>query len=428
MGESQNSDWISQWQALARPYLSTWQDLAQANVPPPAPPSSPLQDGFEQWSRLFVSGGKQNETVERVLESVKGYAAFMQSALGALASSPNPGAAPWSDVLRQVMPGVTVRMFEHPAAQAWRDMAGGQGENGFKQVFAALDALRTPLPDGNPLETMLKMPAFGLRREHQEHSQKTMLAWLEYKQQMDRYIQLMLDAAQRGFAHFESKLAEREQPGRQIDSLRGIYDLWVDAAEEGYAEVALSPQFRDVYGALVNAQMRVRANIQQDVEKLSVDLGMPTRSEVNSLGERLQALRRDVRARGDSDSLKEELASLRAEFAAFKAEVRRTAAKVATAPAEESGKPAAKASAPRSRTAAPAKASAKKTATKTAKATGKGSSDEPADFAARIEKYARTSLGAARKTQARASVKPAKSAQSKAVAKTTGRRTPKGDA
>ena len=95
------------------------------------------------------------------------------------------------------------------------------------------------------------------------------VALVDYQEQTSRYNALIMKASQRGFELFESKLAAREEPGRQIDSLRALYDLWVDAAEEAYAEIALSPEFREVYGALVNAQMRVRSQIQQEVERIA---------------------------------------------------------------------------------------------------------------------------------------------------------------
>jgi polyhydroxyalkanoate synthesis regulator phasin len=181
------------------------------------------------------------------------------------------------------------------------------------------NALRSPSAANDELKGWLNLPAFGLLREHQEQYQKGALAWVDYQEQMRRYNALMMKAAQRGFELFEGKLAEREQPGRQIDSLRALYDLWVDAAEEGYAEIALSSEFREAYGALVNAQMRVRAQMQQEVERVTTDLGMPTRSEINSIGERLQALRREVRTReGEKTELADQIAALRAEFSAFK--------------------------------------------------------------------------------------------------------------
>ena len=130
------------------------------------------------------------------------------------------------------------------------------------------------------MKSWLKLPAFGFLREHQEHQQKGAVAFVEYQEQVARYNAQMLEAARRGFELFEGKLAEREQPGRQIESLRALYDLWVDAAEEAYAEIALSREFQEIYGELTNAQMRLRAQIQQEVERLSVDLGMSAPSAI----------------------------------------------------------------------------------------------------------------------------------------------------
>ena len=107
----------------------------------------------------------------------------------------------------------------------------------------------------------------------------------------------MLKVSEQSFARFQLKLAEREEPGRQIDSARGLYDLWIDAAEEAYAEIALSEEFREVYAAVVDAQMRVRQQVQGEIERFCNELGMPTRSEVDSIGQRLQALRREFRGR-----------------------------------------------------------------------------------------------------------------------------------
>ncbi len=171
-------------------------------------------------------------------------------------------------------------------------------------------------------KSWLRVPAFGFLREHQEHYQKMAVALVEYQEQTSRYNALIMKASQRGFELFESKLAAREEPGRQIDSLRALYDLWVDAAEEAYAEIALSPEFREVYGELVNAQMRVRSQIQQEVERIATDFGMPTRSELDSIGQRLHDLRREVRngsGNASGGALAREVETLRREVAALKA-------------------------------------------------------------------------------------------------------------
>ena len=303
MVEPSNSDWLGQWQAFARQYSNAWQELARGATPAPAP--APVVPGFEAWARLFPAQGAPGETIERLAESARGYASFLQSTLGAV--SGQAGAPAWgATVLRGFAPDVATKAAFTPP---------------FAAIGEALGAAMQPGSATAELRNWLNLPAFGLMREHQEHYRDSALAWIDYQEQQKRYGALMMKAAKRGFELFEGKLSEREQPGRQIDSLRGLYDLWVDAAEEGYAEIALSNEFREAYGTLVNAQMRVRSQVAKEVERVAAELGMPTRSEVDSIGERLQALRREVRAAAGStrSGLAAEVASLRKEVAALTA-------------------------------------------------------------------------------------------------------------
>ena len=163
----------------------------------------------------------------------------------------------------------------------------------------------------------LQVPAFGYAREHQEHSQKMLVAFAEYQEALKHYNALILKSSQRSFGIFEDKLAERSEPGRQIDSMRALYDLWVDSAEEAYAEIALSDEFRKVYGDVVNAQTRVRSHIQQEVERVGTDLGMPTRTELNSVHKRLHELRRKFHDLNAADA-STQIDALRAEVQELK--------------------------------------------------------------------------------------------------------------
>lgn len=397
MGQSPNPDWLSQWQGVSRNMLNAWQDAARqaGTAAAPQAPTSPWHEGFEQWARLFASGGgAQSETIERIIDSAKGYAAFMQSALAAAANS--GAAAPnWGDAFRSGfgIPGADAMPFGADLLRTLRELPGQGG--GYAAIMNALGNLRPPANlDLAEWKSWLNLPAFGLLREHQEHYQKMAVAWVEYQEQMARYNALMLKASQRGYELFEGKLTEREQPGRQIDSLRALYDLWVDAAEEGYAEVALSTEFREVYGALVNAQMRVRAQVQQEVERVAVDLGMPTRTELNNIGERLQTLRRELRAQGGGD-LAREVARLRGEVAALKAASKRVvesgkpSAEKAEPPAQPAARPAHE---PRTKARPARKAEPKKAAKRAAAAVA------PSSFSSRIAKFADASLGRGKKS------------------------------
>jgi hypothetical protein len=99
--------------------------------------------------------------------------------------------------------------------------------------------------------------------------------------------------------------------------------------EEAYAEMALSEEFREVFGTMVNAQMQVRKLQQQQTEQICRELGIPTRSEVNSLGKRVQQLRREWKARGAGESASDGVLveALQAEIVALKRELATSQAK-----------------------------------------------------------------------------------------------------
>jgi class III poly(R)-hydroxyalkanoic acid synthase PhaE subunit len=356
MTDGLKNEWMDQWQALSRQYWNAWQDISrEAGAAGAGPAPAPRwHEGFEQWSRMFAGSGKQSETIERVLASAKTFTQFAEAMVSA-ATAGNAGAMPnWADALRNFqVPGMSGmgHAFGNPLAGALGDISG-QGVKSFEQLMknftpGALGAGVDPMQEA---KSWLRMPAFGFLREHQEHYQKTASAFVDYQEQSGRYNALILKASQNGFGLFESKLAAREEPGRQIDSLRALYDLWVDAMEEAYAEIALSPEFRDVYGSLVNAQMRMRSQIQQEVERIATDFGMPTRSELDSIGQRLHDLRREIRnggRAGVSSDIRREVDRLKREVASLKAalEERPTARESATskpAPAKSARRPRAR--------------------------------------------------------------------------------------
>ena len=314
-------DWMKDWQALQKQYWNAWSDATRAAAMQPPDPSTPWHEGLEQWARLFGDPARQNDTADRLLSSAKSYVSLMQSMLSAAAGNrlTDAPAQAWSEAMRGGfnMPGMDAMLRDNPMAKMLRDMRG-PGLQGFDQLSATF----APFLAQAQKEGMawLHAPAYGYAREHQEHYQKMAAAFIEYQDAVARYNALMLKSSQRSFEIFEDKLAARAEPGRQIDSLRVLYDLWVDAAEEAYGEIALSDEFRKVYGDVVNAQMRVRSQIQQEVERIGVDLGMPTRSELNSVHKRMHDLRRVLRDReeqGDGDDLRREVEKLRAEVAAL---------------------------------------------------------------------------------------------------------------
>jgi class III poly(R)-hydroxyalkanoic acid synthase PhaE subunit len=279
------------------------------------------------WASLFdkpapfPGAGQQNEAIEHMLAGAQGYLGMLQNMATAAAGQGLGSAGGFAESLRQsAFPGSFQSSAMHnPLASAMRGFAG-HGAQGMEQMMERFAAMAEPL--FSALKGGLNAPAFGHLREKQENMQNAARLMIDYQEQSARYDRLMLKVSEQSFSRFQLRLAEREEPGRQIDSVRGLYDLWIDAAEEAYAEIALSEEFREVYGAVVDAQMRLRKHVQGEVEKFCSEFGMPTRSEVDSIGERLQALRREFREEREvgagNGELAAEVEALRAELGALR--------------------------------------------------------------------------------------------------------------
>jgi class III poly(R)-hydroxyalkanoic acid synthase PhaE subunit len=237
----------------------------------------------------------------------------------------------------------------NPFASAFQAM-GGDGMQGLDAWNAAMAPwLEAARREGGAL---LGLPAFGIGREHQERLQALAQAQLDYARREGEFNLLMLRALERAHALFGAKLTERSAPGKALDSARALFDLWIDAAEEAYAEVALSPEFRSAYGALVNAQMRLRQGVQREVEQAAAQVGMPTRTEIDAAHRRIAELERALRRMRDGADAAPGAAASRAAKATPAAKPPATAKKAAAAKSAPtrptaSKKPAAKTPTPK---------------------------------------------------------------------------------
>jgi len=318
------------FEALARRYWNAWGEMMRGGAKPEAMHTG--AQGWHQavdWWTQLVHGNRTevNAAVERFNSQARDWYGQMQQVAAQFAGQ-DAGAA--------------------EIARAWKQALGAVGENPFPEMFRAMrgqgqQGLEQWIEDASPYldawkresTSWLGLPAFGLAREHQERWQALTQARLDYQEQTNAYNALMFKAAQRAYEVFESKLAERSEPGRQLQSARALFDLWIDAAEEAYAEIALSPEFRKVYGDLVNAQMRVRAGVQKEVEQLTGSLGMPTRTEVDAAHRKIAELERQLRRLRDR-----EVAA--AAPAVTNPAVKKSAAKKAEPAVKKTAKPAAK--------------------------------------------------------------------------------------
>jgi len=289
--QPQGTEWMGDFNAMGEQFWTALQKgVGQFGA------TAPNNPAMEQWQSMLeqarASKTGHGEMFERGVEGVRQYVDFMQNALQQVGAHSGTAFDP-TQLMRGAFRAFDVR--QNPVVSALRASVG----HGALNVDRLLDGVKQfTEPFRQQMASGMSMPAFGQHREEIERNQALARALVELQEPMGLYQAEMLQAARRGLEIFELKLAERAEPGRELSSMRALYDLWIDAAEEGYAEVALSPGFRKAYGAMANAQMRVRQLIQQQVERSTAAFGMPGRTEMDSVLRQLADLRRRL---GDAE-------------------------------------------------------------------------------------------------------------------------------
>ena len=285
------------FEKMARQYWSAWGDMLRGAVPSAQPatpdPMKAWHDAVDWWTQLAHGQRSEvNAAVDRFNGQARSWYGSMQQVAAQFAGQ-EASARDITNAWKQALGAVG----ENPFPELFRTMRG-QGQQGLDQwiedASPFLDAWR------REAGSWLGMPAFGFAREQQERWQKLVQAQLDLQQENSAYNALMVKSGQRAYEVFEEKLAARGNGGQPLKSARAMFDLWIDAAEEAYAEIALSDEFRKVYGRLVDAQMRVRGGVQREVENATGQLGMPTRTEIDSAHRKIAQLEREVRKLRDA--------------------------------------------------------------------------------------------------------------------------------
>ncbi|MCB1922687.1 MAG: class III poly(R)-hydroxyalkanoic acid synthase subunit PhaE [Gammaproteobacteria bacterium] len=154
----------------------------------------------------------------------------------------------------------------------------------------------------------LSVPGLGYTREQQERVQELARHLLGYHDALRAYKLAFAKTAMASLDAVQKRLKALHEKGEKIQSLRALYDMWVDASEDAYAKFAMSDEYQVVYGDLVNALMQVRRDMNELAEQQYRLFNIPTRSEIDTMQHRQQESRRETRM------LRREIAELRAQL------------------------------------------------------------------------------------------------------------------
>ena len=317
-----SNDFFESIKGGAEQYWKSFSDLAGSTYSNPNATSS-WAESLQQMSKLYGSSDQNEALLDQMMSQGKAFLSMLENVYK---SGQGAGSVDFAALAKKTLDDLsqqnpfTAGFGSNPFAQSGANpfafmQNGGASAFDFSKL-SPTGAFSAAMPN------LIDFPSFGLNRESQERKIEMFKGMKAHFEANKIYNALTLKSMQNSIERMQSKLAERGEPGRELDSMKAVYDLWIDSLEESFAETALSPEFQDAYADLVNTKMRVQASIQKQVALATGELGMPTRGELDSVHKKLAEMRRDARAQSSGsselDAIKEELAALKREVAQLK--------------------------------------------------------------------------------------------------------------
>lgn len=239
-------------------------------------------------------------------EYFSAWARALQQAIAPGQGAQGPGvfSAPGMESLGAAAGGPWLQAIHQLARQALEQELDSAGiANAWRQILQQglwPDAL--PLTDlfagnawaSNPgADSWLDHPAFGPLREHMQRWQQLGRQQRQAQAEFSHWQSLLGQVRELALAQFEQLLRGHEQA--PLTNARALLDLWVEAAEHAWQQVAMSEDFARAAAQFSQAQMQLLQTQQGEADRLFASLGIASRRELDQAYLRIDTLERQVR-------------------------------------------------------------------------------------------------------------------------------------
>jgi class III poly(R)-hydroxyalkanoic acid synthase PhaE subunit len=310
-----SEDMIKNWSDAQQRYWNAWSDLSTMGKVTGAQPSFSTPawtQGLEQWWKAVsphTSQGSATDAFQRMVEMGKVYMNLAENAYNVQQSGKSGEEAmnAWMDAMengfRQCCTQLDMSKFGahgfgvgQAAMDSWQRVLSSMGMQAFQSVGAGGFHMPTSENWSEQFSKVLATPAVGYNRESQERLQALTQLGANYQEAMDEYLKAFAKQGIESVQALRERVALLRAEGKRIESLRELYDLWVDVNEQVYAKFAMTDEYQVVYGDLVNALMELKQGINGQLDSLYVSANLPTRAEMNVAFQKQQEVRRENRA------------------------------------------------------------------------------------------------------------------------------------
>jgi class III poly(R)-hydroxyalkanoic acid synthase PhaE subunit len=335
------------WTDAQQQFWKNWMEMGQT-----AMKQQGITPNWEEGMALWLKNiealipAENRDTFQRFVEQGKHYFQFNEALLKNLQSmsAGNAGPEQWQQFWEQTLAGLRSNMGQftnlggfYDPIQQWQKFASSTAPmpgmdwmtgSDWMKNFANMPGMSGMPNMGNmgnmgnwqeQAQKMLGMPGVGYTREWQEDMQKMARLWMEHQQASQEYAEALSKVGSDTVNRLQSKLMSLTGSENPVSTLRELYDLWVDCAEDAYAELVNSDEYSQINARLVNTLMAYKQQARRMIDDTLGMMNMPTRRELDSVHKRLHDVKKQQNAAPDVSGLQAEVAALRQELAELKA-------------------------------------------------------------------------------------------------------------
>ncbi len=313
-----SEDWARFWDHAQQQAWDAWSQMARQALPQPNPQPDQLwklcADGLERlWQgRSAQLTGTSQEVFSRVIDQGKGFLFLSHELLRAVETiqKQEEQGADWKLALRNAVDRIQEQLRQWSGVSVGQTALWGLPAEMWERLSSALTlapgdwSAHLRAVAGKPQEAAQSYQDWleywpGLSREWQLRARAGGQRAERYQEAWRCYAAQLLDVGVLALDYLYERLIQMGEMGGRIRDLHTLYDLWIDAAEQAYAEVVSTPEFAKQQAEVVNAAVALKLCLHESLETVARINNLPTRAELDSAQRAIKELRAelaDVRA------------------------------------------------------------------------------------------------------------------------------------
>lgn len=312
------TDWLGNqpdWLNSQKQFMDAWSSFGQF-LPDSSPTSfSPMDEAMTSWwHAASPSLSSQNKDFfSKMMQQGKAFY-FMGEQFARMLDrldQANKASEKWKDTLNDQFDAMK-SMLEQSQGNAMEALQGAFTTSPFMMADTQQQDYLKVFEMLSAADKYSSIPGLGSNRESHEQMQEGLRLLSEYQQVSHEFNIVMNKVSVKALEAMRLMIIEMTEHDEEINSLREVYNLWVECNEKAYAEYIYTDEYSELYGELSNALMALKQHCGKVMDQMLTKLNLPTRQGMNTMLKRQQEMKRAQKnSAGRIKALESEISSLR---------------------------------------------------------------------------------------------------------------------